>query len=64
MIFSWIRQGVWKAVKYQGKIREKSGNYELDDKWQPCQSCSQVDTVNHVMDSLELHQNCLLLEMM
>ena len=22
--------------KNQGKIREKSGNYEEDDKWQPC----------------------------
>ena len=20
-----------------GKIREKSGNFEVDDKWQPCQ---------------------------
>ena len=36
MIFSWIRQRVWKTVKYQGKIWEKSGNFELDDKWQPC----------------------------
>ena len=29
-------QRVWKAIKCQGKIREKSGNYEVDDKWQPC----------------------------
>ena len=24
-----------ETVKYQGKIREKSGNFEVDDKWQP-----------------------------
>ena len=29
-------QMVWKIVKYQGKIREKSGNFEVDDKQQPC----------------------------
>ena len=23
-------------MKCQGKIREKSGNFEVDDKWQPC----------------------------
>ena len=27
---------VWKTAKYQGKVREKSGNFEVDDKWQPC----------------------------
>ena len=26
---------VWKTAKSQGKIREKSGNFELDGKWQP-----------------------------
>ena len=31
-----ICQKVWKTAKYQGKIREKSGNFEVDDKWQPC----------------------------
>ena len=25
-------------VKCQGKIREKSGNFEVDDKWQPCRA--------------------------
>ena len=34
MIF--ICQRVWKTVKCQGQIREKSGNFEVDDKWQPC----------------------------
>ena len=29
-------QRVWKTVKCQGKIREKSGNVEVADKWQPC----------------------------
>ena len=28
-------QMVWKTAKCQGKIREKSGNFEVDDKWQP-----------------------------
>ena len=31
-----ICQRVWKTAKYQGKIREKTGNFEVDDKWQPC----------------------------
>ena len=35
MIF-FICHRVWKTVKCQGKIREKSGNFEMDDKWQPC----------------------------
>ena len=33
---SFIFQRLWKTVKCQGKIREKSGNFEVDDKWQPC----------------------------
>ena len=33
---SLICQRVWKNTKCQGKIREKSGNFEVDDKWQPC----------------------------
>ena len=35
-VFFFICQRVWKTVKSQGKIREKSGNFEVDDKWQPC----------------------------
>ena len=35
MILFEICQRVWKTVKCQGKIREKSGNLEVDDKWQP-----------------------------
>ena len=34
MIF--ICRSLWKTSKCQGKIREKSGNFEVDDKWQPC----------------------------
>ena len=30
-----ICQRVWKTIKSQGKIKEKSGNFEVDDKWQP-----------------------------
>ena len=26
---------VWKTVKCRGKIREKSGNFKVEDKWQP-----------------------------
>ena len=29
-------QRVWNTVKCRGKIREESGNFEVDDKWQPC----------------------------
>ena len=35
-----ICQRVWKTVKCQGKIREKSGNFEVDDKWQLCNGLS------------------------
>ena len=28
-------RGYAKTVKCQGKIREKSGNFEVDDKWRP-----------------------------
>ena len=31
MIFFLICQRVWKTVKCQGKIREKSGNFEVSD---------------------------------
>ena len=33
---SFICQRIWKTVKSQGKIREKSGNFQMDGKWQPC----------------------------
>ena len=35
VIFLAVR-GYGKTVKCQGKIREKSGNFEVDDMWQPC----------------------------
>ena len=38
MTFFYL-QRVWKTVKCQGKIREKSVNFEVDDKWQPCNNC-------------------------
>ena len=44
MIFV-ICQRVWKTVKCPGKIRERSGNFEVDDKWQPCVSINEVDTL-------------------
>ena len=31
----FICHRVWKAVECQGKIREKSGNFEVDYRWQP-----------------------------
>ena len=34
MIF-WSVRGYGKLQKVRGKIREKSGNFEVDDKWQP-----------------------------
>ena len=27
---------VWKIVKSQGKVMEKSGNFEIVNDWQPC----------------------------
>ena len=33
--YFFICQRVWETAKSQGKIREKSGNFEVDDKWQP-----------------------------
>ena len=27
---------VWKMVESQGKVSEKSGNFEMDSEWQPC----------------------------
>ena len=27
---------VWKMVESQGKVSEKSGNFEMDIEWQPC----------------------------
>ena len=27
---------VWKTVESQGKVSEKSGNFEKDIEWQPC----------------------------
>ena len=32
----FICQRVYKTEKCLGKIREKSGNFEMNDKWQPC----------------------------
>ena len=34
--FFFYQLVVWKTVKCQGKMREKSGDFEMDDKWQPC----------------------------
>ena len=29
---------VWKTIKCQVEIREKSGNFEVEYKWQPCKN--------------------------
>ena len=31
-----LRKKVWKTVESQGKVSEKSGNFENDIEWQPC----------------------------
>ena len=36
----FICQRVWKTAKCHGKIREKSGNFEVNDKWQPWRFCT------------------------
>ena len=46
MFFLLTYQRVWKTVKSQGKIREKSGNFEVDDKWQPCLSYFPLSAVD------------------
>ena len=35
MIFFYLSEGM-ESCKMSGKIREKSGNFKVDDKWQPC----------------------------
>ena len=32
---------VWKTVESQGKVIEKSGNFEKDIEWQPCEEKSE-----------------------
>ena len=29
-------ENVCKMVKSQGKVRKKSGNFEIENEWQPC----------------------------
>ena len=34
----WLRRAVkkvWKMVKSQGKAMQKSGNFEIENEWQP-----------------------------
>ena len=53
MLFFFICQRVWKTVKCQGKIREKSGNFVVDDKWQPCLTWFKVCRQNeHISASI------------
>ena len=37
---NWPSIRVWKPVESQGKVSEKSGNFEMDIEWQPCHTCS------------------------
>ena len=32
---NWPSIRVWKPVESQGKVSEKSGNFEMDIEWQP-----------------------------
>ena len=55
-IFRWAIQGLlallfWSVrgygnLKCQGKIRERSGNFEVDDKWQPWNFCIKLFSFN------------------
>ena len=56
MIFFCMCQRVWKTVKYQGKIMGKSGNFEVDDKWQPCNRVIMVFQQNAVANSGDLDE--------
>ena len=31
-----VQKGSGKKVKSQGKVSEKSGNFDTDNEWQPC----------------------------
>ena len=42
MIFVFIRG--YGKLKCQGNIREKSGNFEVDDKWQPYTCICNVES--------------------
>ena len=33
--YYWPIKGVWKKVESQGKVSEKSGNFDMDNEWQP-----------------------------
>ena len=35
-VFFFYQSEGMENCKMSGKIREKSGNFEMDDKWQPC----------------------------
>ena len=41
----WLRtviEKIWKMVKCQGKIVEKSGNFEKENEWQPWRNISRM----------------------
>ena len=31
-----LQKGSGKKVESQGKVSEKSGNFDMDNEWQPC----------------------------
>ena len=33
-----VVENVWKMVQSRGKVRKKSGNFEIENEWQPCMS--------------------------
>ena len=39
---NWPSKRVWKMVESQGKVGEKSGNFEMDIEWQPCTTHSSI----------------------
>ena len=50
---------VRKTVKCQGIIREKSGNFYVDDNWQPCTYISHIVTIPKGLDqSHKLDLSC------
>ena len=44
--YYWPSKRVWKKVESQGKVSEKSGNFDTDIEWQPCdrRQETQIDT--------------------
>ena len=52
-----LQKGSGKNVDSQGKVSEKSGNFDMDNEWQPCRSpllCNHSSESIHTLTQLVL----------